>query len=813
MALEDLYNITGKVTDVSGSGLEITVELVFPFGISDFLYPQYVDSGFYNLSAIPGTIIEFVLVGDEVQKIRLNSEFTDFGARAKFQDDLGNIFDISSYIERFGNIVSDKSGKYILTYKIDFFGATSEITRTIFVEEFCWIECIVPEPYLESSLINQIAKRFCDIYFELNAKIDHARFGFDTTRQQEIPWTPDFDPTSFVVTFDAAIDINIIDDKVLLTNHPFKKFDLVELSDEVGGGTFPGGLPAANYVIFSTTRDSIKLGVEGLPDGLVSINITSVGVGILTFKRIDLKVALTEFIYLLRDASIISPEEPGTPRGDWDTRVSYIEGDIVQFGVEFYFSTTSGNIANIPTSLIGWKLSDWIPQFDSQRIGNIDGDLAQNLARSFGIPDFIYFGLLKSINDRRTITEIFKLLIETRGTEKALIAFLRLVQEGFVGSFELDQQFFAAWSSIVIYDPLDRVSHIDLTWEAVNPNVNSEPMDANPNWIRVLDGQLRIERISPEEVTQLDLSEYLKVLNGDTFEDVPKSKWDVTITYETDDGVYLNIDGDVNSPSNAVWISLIDTNLGNNPATSPAEWKKVYDITFQDGDNSCYRIILGSLGLTNSNTEKEQVQVVGLVQNALKFFVPDYIKFEAELTVPLFNLTNYISEGLITVDIADEARIDDVGYNIISVDQGTPNFAIQDDQTAIFNLGTSIFVDESTGNDGFYTIVSVIFSAPATLIEVLESIPDATVDGILGLSKQIFSIIAVTTGVGGVFTLTGDFTAHFGTGTNVEVEVSTGNDAVYTISSISLVLGNTEITVVENVLDATADGLIGLVKP
>lgn len=75
-----------------------------------------------------------------------------------------------------------------------------------------------------------------------------------------------------------------------------------------------------------------------------------------------------------------------------------------------------------------------------------------------------------------------------------------------------------------------------------------------------------------------------------------------------------------------------------------------------------------------------------------------------------------------------------------------------------------------------------------------------------------FDIIAVATGAGGVFTVTGDQTAKFPQASaKLGVRDSTGNDGVYTVDTVTLVTGDTEIKVVigDNIPNATADGTIG----
>ncbi len=65
-----------------------------------------------------------------------------------------------------------------------------------------------------------------------------------------------------------------------------------------------------------------------------------------------------------------------------------------------------------------------------------------------------------------------------------------------------------------------------------------------------------------------------------------------------------------------------------------------------------------------------------------------------------------------------------------SVDQGTKTFTIANFDVASFlDAGNEVVVENSTGNDGTYTVVSATFNDIDTEIVVVEDIPDATADG------------------------------------------------------------------------------------
>lgn len=68
-------------------------------------------------------------------------------------------------------------------------------------------------------------------------------------------------------------------------------------------------------------------------------------------------------------------------------------------------------------------------------------------------------------------------------------------------------------------------------------------------------------------------------------------------------------------------------------------------------------------------------------------------------------------------------------FAITDVNTGTKTFTISGNRSGVFSAGEQFAIEDSTGNDGNYTVVSITYSAPNTLIVVSETIPDATVDG------------------------------------------------------------------------------------
>jgi hypothetical protein len=67
--------------------------------------------------------------------------------------------------------------------------------------------------------------------------------------------------------------------------------------------------------------------------------------------------------------------------------------------------------------------------------------------------------------------------------------------------------------------------------------------------------------------------------------------------------------------------------------------------------------------------------------------------------------------------------------NITAVTQGTKTFELAGDQSSTVTASDILRIKGSTGNDGWYTVVSSTFDDPNTSVVVSEAIPDATVDG------------------------------------------------------------------------------------
>ena len=78
--------------------------------------------------------------------------------------------------------------------------------------------------------------------------------------------------------------------------------------------------------------------------------------------------------------------------------------------------------------------------------------------------------------------------------------------------------------------------------------------------------------------------------------------------------------------------------------------------------------------------------------------------------------------------------LDMTQYTIDAVSTGSKTFTISDDGdlSSTFPDDRMIGIHNSTGNDGMYTIASTLWNDPHFVITVVETIPDATVDGTIG---------------------------------------------------------------------------------
>lgn len=118
--------------------------------------------------------------------------------------------------------------------------------------------------------------------------------------------------------------------------------------------------------------------------------------------------------------------------------------------------------------------------------------------------------------------------------------------------------------------------------------------------------------------------------------------------------------------------------------------------------------------------------------------------------------------------------LDMTQYTIDAVSQGSKTFTISGDGdlSSTFTDGREIKVNDSTGNDGRYTIVSTVWSDPDFIITVVESIPSAVVDGTIGDDMHVVN----------------DFTSPYTTITNLNQATADALGVSLSNSSFSFVM-------------------------
>lgn len=179
---------------------------------------------------------------------------------------------------------------------------------------------------------------------------------------------------------------------------------------------------------------------------------------------------------------------------------------------------------------------------------------------------------------------------------------------------------------------------------------------------------------------------------------------------------------------------------------------------------------------------------------------------------------------------------------IVGVSNVSNYFEISGNFIFTFTAGYNFSVINSTGNNGSYTVTSSTYNSISnrTRIFTLGAVPSAVADGSIFLtSASVLSvqqgfdaldetkapalnsvllgtttlevqqkIVAVTTGLNGTFSISGNLTSIFTSGFIFDVIGSTGNDGTYTTQSSTFSAGNTVITVTGTIPNATPDGLI-----
>lgn len=160
-------------------------------------------------------------------------------------------------------------------------------------------------------------------------------------------------------------------------------------------------------------------------------------------------------------------------------------------------------------------------------------------------------------------------------------------------------------------------------------------------------------------------------------------------------------------------------------------------------------------------------------------------------------------------------------YSITALSTSSKTFTIAGDQRKYFDGITRLLLANSTGNDGYYTIAGMALVGGATVFTVNETITSSTADGSIAQADdtkdflydvqiqfpKTYAITAVSTG-SKKFTVSGDRRRWFNIGSTLTVSGSTGNNGNFTVSTLTLVGGNTEIVVVEAVSSAVADGSV-----
>lgn len=84
-----------------------------------------------------------------------------------------------------------------------------------------------------------------------------------------------------------------------------------------------------------------------------------------------------------------------------------------------------------------------------------------------------------------------------------------------------------------------------------------------------------------------------------------------------------------------------------------------------------------------------------------------------------------------TYTIKTTAAVNSQSSPITGGNQGNQEFIVTGDQTAWIEVGDTVRVTGSTGNDGFYTVATAVLIGTDTTVTVNEAIPSATFDGTL----------------------------------------------------------------------------------
>ena len=151
----------------------------------------------------------------------------------------------------------------------------------------------------------------------------------------------------------------------------------------------------------------------------------------------------------------------------------------------------------------------------------------------------------------------------------------------------------------------------------------------------------------------------------------------------------------------------------------------------------------------------------------------------------------------LSTTVAETRYVAEVGkHTIIAVSTGANTIDITQTGFFVAPAGTIFSIEGSTGNDGIYTILSILFLGGS--------------DFRLTIDTQSRAITAVVAGApGDRFFTVGSTTMKVIPGSRISVVGSTGNDQEYTVTDfVSEVGGELVIGVVEAIADTTPDGSV-----
>ena len=117
-----------------------------------------------------------------------------------------------------------------------------------------------------------------------------------------------------------------------------------------------------------------------------------------------------------------------------------------------------------------------------------------------------------------------------------------------------------------------------------------------------------------------------------------------------------------------------------------------------------------------------------------------------------------------------------------------------------FSTNISIDVNGSVGNDKKYSIYNISFNGTDTEIQVVQPINNPTVAGDI-VFRKVKRIISIDSGSNS-FVVQGDVTSDLGGVTVIKTFASLANNGTYSISTVQLISGNTQITVSDPIPDA-----------